>query len=49
MVETRNSMYATAAEPPRSSVRQAMNECSVIDSVAIPGPPLVNTFGRSTI
>ncbi len=30
-------------------MRQAMNECSVSDSVARPGPPAVSTFGRSMI
>ena len=30
-------------------MRQAMKECSVIDSVARPGPPPVSTFGRSMI
>src|SRR5947209_12748683 len=32
-----------------SSVRQAMKACSVSDSVAVPGPPLVSTLGRSMI
>src|SRR3972149_9900578 len=48
-VTINNNKSATAAEPPISNVRQAMNACSVSDSVAVPGPPLVSTFGRSMI
>ena len=42
-------MYAIAADRPRSSVRQSKNAWRVIDSVAVPGPPFVRMFGRSTI
>src|SRR3990170_5896271 len=48
-VTMNNKKYATAAEPPISNVRQEMNACSVSDSVAVPGPPLVSTLGRSMI
>ena len=32
-----------------AEMRQEMKECSVSDSVAVPGPPLVITCGKSTI
>ena len=32
-----------------SSARQIVYACRVSDSVAVPGPPFVSTFGRSMI
>ena len=38
-----------AAELPNSIARQLMKASKVNDSVAVPGPPPVITFGKSTI
>ena len=48
-VTIKSNMYAIAAELPSSIARQLTKAWSVNDSVAVPGPPLVITLGRSTI